>query len=143
MTPAPLWRRLAAMAYDALLLTALWMLTVALLMIISGGSLAATDRPFWLLLIEQLLLLAVTWGFFAGFWAHGGQTLGMRAWRLRLIRSDGGPVTLVTASVRMLTAFLSLAVAGLGYAWMLFDRDRLTWHDRLSKTRVVVDPKSG
>jgi uncharacterized RDD family membrane protein YckC len=141
MTIAPLWRRLAAMIYDTLLLVALWLTTVALLMMLTGGRLAAADRSLWLLVTEQLALLAVTWGFFAWFWTHGGQTLGMRAWRLRLVDQNGGPVSLAQASRRMLAALLSLATAGLGYFWMLIDRERCTWHDRLSGTRVIVVPK--
>lgn len=141
MLNAPLWRRLAAMLYDSLLLVALWMTVVALLMLLSGGRLAAEERPAWLLVAEQLALLTVTWGFFAGFWTHGGQTLGMRAWRLKLTDTTGGPVRLTNASLRMLTALLSLAVCGLGYLWVLVDREHLAWHDRLSGTRVVLLPK--
>jgi uncharacterized RDD family membrane protein YckC len=141
MTRAPLWRRLAAMIYDALLLVALWMTTVALLMMLTGGRLAAPDRPVALHLMEQLALVAVTWGFFAWFWIHGGQTLGMRAWRLRLVDKAGGPVSLATASRRLLAATLSLAACGLGYFWALIDREHCTWHDRLTGTRVVLVPK--
>lgn len=142
MTSAPLWRRLAALAYDSLLLLALWFATAALILLLSGGRLAAPYRPLWLLIVEQLALLAVTWGFFTGFWTHGGQTLGMRAWRLKLVAANGGPVTIATASCRLLAAVVSLGALGLGYWWVLIDRDRCAWHDRWSGTRVTVVPKN-
>jgi uncharacterized RDD family membrane protein YckC len=140
---APLRRRLAAMVYDSLLLAALWIAVGALLMLLSGGRLAAPDRPGWLLVVEQLVLVAVTWGFFTWFWTHGGQTLGMRAWRLRLTDRHGGRVGIVAASRRWLASLLSLGAMGLGYVWVLVDREQCTWHDRLSGTRVIVVPKTG
>ncbi len=142
MLPAPLWRRLAAMVYDALLLVALWIAVGALLMLLSGGRLAAPDRPTWLLAVEQLVLIAVTWGFFTWFWTHGGQTLGMRAWRLRLTDLQGSPGGIAAASRRWLASLLSLGAMGLGYVWVLIDREQCAWHDRLSGTRVIVVPKT-
>ena len=141
MTSAPLWRRLAAIAYDTLLLIALWFATAALLLLLSGGQLTAPDRPLWLLAAEQGALVAVTWGFFVWFWTHGGQTLGMRAWRLKLVTEYGGPVSLPAANRRLLAAVLSFGAAGLGFIWILLDRERCAWHDRLSGTRVIVLPK--
>lgn len=141
MQSAPLWRRLAAMTYDSLVLLALWILLAALLMLVSGGRLADADRPGWLLGVERIGLLITTWGFFTGFWTHGGQTVGMRAWRLKLVTTMGERVGLKAASLRLLAALLSIAPAGLGYFWALIDREGRTWHDRLSGTRVIVAPK--
>ncbi|MGB5613384.1 MAG: RDD family protein, partial [Sedimenticolaceae bacterium] len=76
--------------------------------------------------------------FFSWFWTHGGQTLGMRAWRLKLLDSEGDPVTLKLSLIRLGAALLSALPLGLGYLWVLIDRDGLAWHDRLSRTRLVV-----
>ncbi len=86
-----------------------------------------------------LLLLGLV--FFAGFWSHDGQTLGMRAWRLRVTASNGDPLSRRAAVMRYLAALVSLAALGIGFIWMLFDPDGLTWHDRWSHSRVVVVPK--
>lgn len=140
---AGLLRQLAAMAYDSLLVVALWFAVGALVLLLSGGRLSAPDRPAWLLVLFQCSLVLTTWLFFAWFWTHGGQTLGMRAWRLKLIGEHGEPVRWPQTVVRFVAAILSAAVFGLGYLWALVDPERRRWHDRLSGTRLVLVPKSG
>lgn len=140
--PAGLPRRLAALLYDSLLLAALWFVTAALVLAASRGLLSLPDRPLWLLYLLRAGLLLVTFLFWAGFWTHGGQTLGMRAWRLKLVGDTGGPISWRQAVGRFLAAFVSLAPLGLGYLWILIDPQRRAWHDRLSGTWVVVLPKN-
>ena len=86
----------------------------------------------------QLYLLGCPFVFFGWFWTHGGQTLGMRAWRLRLLDAEGGPVTWRQSLLRVAGAYLSALALGVGYLWVLFDRAGLAWHDRLSGTRLVM-----
>jgi uncharacterized RDD family membrane protein YckC len=86
--------------------------------------------------------LAISFFFYGGFWVRGGQTLGLRSWRLRLVRLDGGPITLVHAFKRFVGAILSWLCLGLGFLWVIFDRDKLAWHDRLSGTRLICLPKN-
>ncbi len=135
-----LGRRLGALLYDSLLLFGLLMLAVAALII--PYDLIATRpypqaEPLYRLLM-QLYLAAVIVGFYVYFWTQGGQTLGMRTWRLRVVRDDGGPLSLADALRRFAWATLSLLPAGLGLWWCLFDRERLAWHDRRSRTRLVL-----
>ena len=66
----------------------------------------------------------------------------MRAWRLRLQRTDGRPVTIWQALLRFMAAIPSLAFAGLGLFWMLLDRDRMAVHDRISESVVVRLPRN-
>lgn len=134
LLPAPLWRRLAAMLYDSLLIAALWMLVGGLGVALNGGE--AVGGPLF-----KSLLFLVTFGFFAFFWTRNGQTLGMMAWRLRVESHQGGGMSAFQALLRFFTAALSLACLGLGYWWMLWDRECRTWHDRYSETRVVLLPK--
>jgi len=131
-------RRLAAMFYDGLLLVALWFTVTALLLAVSGGYMASPDRPLWLLSTLRVSLLLVTFMFFAGFWTHGGQTLGMRAWRLKLISASGDPVTWKQALWRFAAAIPSIGAFGLGLIWMLLDKERCAVHDRLSGTRLIL-----
>lgn len=131
-------RRLAAMFYDGLLLVALWFMVTALLLAVSGGYMANPDRPLWLLSTLRVSLLLVTFMFFAGFWTHGGQTLGMRAWRLKLISASGDPVTWKQALWRFAAAIPSIGAFGLGLIWMLLDKERCAVHDRLSGTRLIL-----
>jgi len=131
-------RRLAAMLYDGLLLVALWFVATALLLTVSGGHLADPDRPLWLLYSLRVSLLLVALMFFAGFWTHGGQTLGMRAWRLKLVSASGNPVNWKQALWRFAAAIPSVGAFGLGLFWMLLDKERRAVHDRLSGTRLVL-----
>lgn len=136
--PPGLLRRLAALLYDGLLVVALLMLaTVPYVLLTGGGATSHVGRVLF-----QTYLLAVMFGFFSWFWLHGGQTLGMRAWRLQVIGRDGAPLRPSQALARFAWAVPSLLLFGLGLAWVLVDKDRLAWHDRLSGTRLVLLPKA-
>ncbi|MEX0729261.1 MAG: RDD family protein [Aquisalimonadaceae bacterium] len=136
-SPAGLLRRLAAMTYDVLLVVAVWMIGTAALLPLTGGE---TIEGVWRLLF-QLYVLALTFAFFALFWLHGGQTLGMKAWRIYVERADGGAMTLKDAALRFLAAIPSLLPAGVGLLWCVVDRQHQAMHDRLSRTRVVHRPR--
>lgn len=133
--PVSLWRRLAAACYDSLIVLALWFIGTALVMPLSHGAITP-EHPLAEFLY-QLYLLAIGYGFFAGFWLRDGQTLGMLAWRVKLVGSrDGGRVGFRQTLIRYLAAILSWACLGLGFWWSLFDREKKTWHDRLSGTEL-------
>ena len=128
--------RFAALLYDGLLVLGLWFVVSIIFVGLNGGESVSPNNPFL-----PSLLFVVTFWFNAHFWRRGGQTLGMRAWRLRLLNQNPGPLTFVQCFLRFVVSFASLATLGLGYLWLLFDKDRLTWHDRYSDTRVIREPK--
>jgi uncharacterized RDD family membrane protein YckC len=136
-----LWRRLAAIVYDSALVAAVMLMAMALVVvpldIIFGSESfdAATLRsnPLYL-----AYLFCVMVGFHILFWTRGGQTLGMRAWRLKVLRNDGQPLQLKDALLRYFAAILSWALFGLGFIWILLDKEGLAWHDRISNTRLVI-----
>jgi uncharacterized RDD family membrane protein YckC len=130
LTPAGLARRLAAIVYDAIVLTAILFAATVPLVLISGGAV----EQVWLL---QLYLLGVGFAFFGGFWHFGGQTIGMRAWRVRVVRSDGTRASWRDVAVRYGVALLAWGVVALGFLWSLIDVERRTWHDLASGTRLV------
>lgn len=132
--PAGLGRRLGAMIYDALLLLAIWMLVGFIGVALNGGE---ANESSWF----RGGLFLVTFGFFAYFWMHGGMTLGMQAWRLRVQTVDGQPIGIGQSVARFLVAGLSFIACGLGYWWILFDGEKRSWPDLASGTRVVVLPK--
>ncbi len=127
-----LLRRLAAMFYDGLLLTGLLFVASVPLTVLHGGAIAGGSVGF------RLYLLAIIFIYCGWQWTHGGQTLGMKAWRLRVMSDNHAPLDWRLSGLRFLAALLSTTAAGLGYVWLLFDRERLTWHDRLSGTRLVI-----
>ncbi|WP_246221594.1 RDD family protein [Marichromatium bheemlicum] len=140
-TPS-LLRRLGAIFYDGLLLVGIMMIVTGLVSIPYGLITGANYYESALALnLLRLILLAVVAAFFVYFWTHGGQTLGMRAWRLRALDDNGQPLTTATAFKRFVWAFVSLLPAGLGLLWCLFDGDKLAWHDRKSQTRLVMVAK--
>lgn len=130
-----LWRRLAAALYDGLIVLALWFIGTALVMPLSHAA-VSPDHPFAELLY-RLYILAIGYAFFAGFWMRDGQTLGMLAWRVKLVQSGNSrSVTWKQALIRYLAALLSWAALGAGFWWSLFDAEHKTWHDRLSGTEL-------
>ena len=125
------------MVYDGLLLIALWF--AAMLPVVAGTG----EHPSALARgLTQLYLFAVGFAFFGGFWTHGGQTLGLRSWRLRVEDLGGGRLRWPRALARYAAALLSWLPAGLGFVWILVDAQGRAWHDRLSATRVVWVPSS-
>jgi uncharacterized RDD family membrane protein YckC len=102
-----------------------------LAVLVRGAAIAAGSLWF------QAALLAIVIAFFCGFWTHGGQTLGMRAWRIRVVGEDGGPLSWARALSRFAAGVLALLPLGLGLWWGIFDGQRRGWHDRLTKTRVI------
>jgi uncharacterized RDD family membrane protein YckC len=129
-----LLRRLAGLVYDLLLLVAVLFIATALILPLNGGQAFGSGQ--W---AYPVYLGFVTFGFVGWFWTHGGQTLGMKAWRLRLLTVDGMAVGWGRAALRFGSALLSVACLGLGYWWMIVDPDGLAWHDRLSGTRIEFD----
>jgi uncharacterized RDD family membrane protein YckC len=133
-----LLRRLATMAYDLLLVVSVLVVAAAVFYtvfnVVSGSDRITGVARF----LFQAYLLAVIAAYYLYFWTGGRQTLGMRAWRTRLLRSDGENLTATDALRRLLVAALTLAPAGVGLFWVLFDRDGLSWYDRLSDTRPVL-----
>jgi uncharacterized RDD family membrane protein YckC len=91
--------------------------------------------------LVRLVALFTTMLFFSWFWLKNGQTLGMQAWRIKLVGFDGAQPTLKQIAIRCLGATLSAACLGLGYLWCLFDSNGRYWHDYLSGTELVLLPK--
>jgi uncharacterized RDD family membrane protein YckC len=127
-----LGRRLASALYDLLLLAALVVVATFPFLAVMGDATGGWRRS-----LLQLWVLAVAGAYFAWFWTHGGQTLPMKTWRLRLVRRDGAPVSVARAVHRYLLAALGLFALGLGFLWALVDRDRQFLHDRLAGTAIV------
>lgn len=147
--PAGLPRRFAAMFYDFLLCTALLMVITlvyqqGILRLIHGSEQLRAMADAGALDIDPVLsslLLFSLFGFFAKFWTHNGQTLGMQVWGVRVQNADGSAIDLWQALLRFVVAIGSWLCLGLGYAWILVDKRKRSWHDIYSETVVVQLPK--
>ena len=134
-----LMRRLAAIAYDLLLVGALlFLVTIPFIAVRGGEPVEIGDNQSY-----RVALVVVIYTFFAGFWTRSGRTLGMQSWGLQLETMDGHRPTLTMASLRFIAAIISCLPLGLGFLWQLWDKDRLAWHDRISGTHLVYYPKPG
>jgi uncharacterized RDD family membrane protein YckC len=133
--PAGFVRRLLAIVYDLILLLAVLYVAMGALLLITAGAANQPGSP-WL----SAYLLLVSFIFYGWFWINGGQTLGLRSWRLRVEEGDGRPLTWGVAMLRFSLGLLTCLPLGLGFLWMLLDRERRTLYDRLSGTRVVLLP---
>lgn len=127
--PASLTRQLAAMLYDSLLIFAVLFLASAIALVFNHGE--AIESNAWF----NLYLLLTVFSFYAWFWKKSGQTLGMRAWKIRIVTETGGNPGWGVCYLRLLFSLLSWLCFGLGYLWRLFKP--YTWHDRLSHTRII------
>ena len=146
---ASLIRRCAAIFYDFLLSIALLMVVTLLYkmaqMTIVGEQQLRQMSDAGALdgdpLLSTLLVMSL-FGFFAKFWTHNGQTLGMQVWGLRIQNADGSAITLWQAQLRFVVAIGSWLCLGLGFLWVLWDKDKRSWHDIYSESRVVQLPKN-
>lgn len=140
VTPAPLWRRIAALVYDVLLLLALLLIATAISTavanVLSPGLQERAPDALSHHPLHQLWLLLCWFFFYATCWLRSGQTLGMKAWRLRLIDQKMGAITLKQCSVRFFTAFF-----GLGLIVAIFHSKGFSLQDITSKTQIVLLPK--
>ena len=134
--PVGLLRRVAAACYDLLLVIALWFVAVFALLPFTHGH-AIDGSNLWF----RLYLFVLPYLYFSWFWSRGGQTVGMRAWRLCLRNSDGDAVSWPQVLLRYLAAWVGW-LSVIGVLWSLFDERKRCLQDIVSRTQVVVLPKT-
>ena len=88
-----------------------------------------------------LYLAIIGIGFYVYFWKARRQTLGMRAWKLELHNLGEGEPSILQLIIRAISATLSFCLFGIGYWWMLIDKQGSTLHDRVSRTYVSMPAK--
>jgi uncharacterized RDD family membrane protein YckC len=132
--PAGLLPRLAAGLYDGLLIAALQFGATALVNPLMPGDHVPTGASWY-----QIFLLGISFAFYAWFWTHGGQTLGMRAWRLRVVTHHGQPLSWPRATLRYIASVLSWGTV-VGLLWCVVNGRTL--HDWFSGTIVLRLPKT-
>jgi len=131
MTKPGFFRHLLAIVYDLILLIAVLFFATGLLLPFNGGEAFTHDQIFYL-----VYLLTVSFLFYGWFWTHGGQTLGLKAWEIRLLSDNLKPVTWYQALIRFMVSILSSGLFGIGFFWIFVDKNHRCWHDIVSKTRL-------
>jgi len=131
-------RRMAAVLYDTLLIgvttAIIGGILATLVSHLAGIDLHSGSRISNLLFILDLVIAFLLFGW---FWTHGGQTLGMRSWKIKVVTDDGSPFRWPHAFFRYVGALFSWMALGVGFWIAIFDPNRLTWHDRFSRTHLV------
>jgi uncharacterized RDD family membrane protein YckC len=174
LPPASIFRIIGAWVYDFLLLCSVWLLAgfvyiipAQMLVKIDSSNIDNLSTTHFSGPVFLIYMLLITWLFFAWFWTHGGQTLGLRAWSLRVQTLDGyelgwrhSLIRFTAAAVPWLVAlyffdlfkhwtfiepghrYLSFLIGFSGLLWIKFDKQQLSLQDWFSGTRIVRLPKA-
>ena len=133
---AGLFRRLFSIFYDCFLLLAILFIVSAIATALNQGkAIEPSDRLFP---VFSVIIFGLSYLYFAWFWMHGGQTLGMKTWRIKMVSSNEQGISWKTTALRFLTAMFSWGIFGAGFLWALFDKQNRCWHD-LSSHTVLLD----
>lgn len=127
------FRRIACMLYESLLLLGVLSVTFMVPHLILGMGFKLA-LPGWILMTHVFIVLGA---YFIWYWSHGGQTLAMQTWKIQLTTATGTQPSMVQLLVRYALTWPSLVYFGVGLLWAIFDRDRQFLHDRLAGTRLV------
>lgn len=135
---ASLIRRFAAMLYDALLILGIMILaSIPLSALDTGDSQSSFIVDPTLRFFYQVYLFYLVFVFYYVFWRIKGQSLGMQVWKIKTLNEDGRILTPLQCVIRFAVATPSVLLLFAGFFWALIDKDRLTWHDRASHSRVI------
>ena len=141
---AGLFRRLFAIFYDSFLLLAILFIVSAIATALNNGK--AIEPGDSLYPIFVIVIFSLSYLYFAWFWIHGGQSLGMKTWHIQLQsfhpeNNSNRPINWKIAAIRFFSATVSWSVFGLGFLWAFFDKKNRCWHDLISKT-VLLDVRN-
>jgi uncharacterized RDD family membrane protein YckC len=120
------------MIYDAVILVGL-LIAASAIALPFGDTQKIAFQDFWF----TLWLATVSFAYLGICWRYGGLTVGMRAWRVKLVSSDGRPVSWPVCLLRFLVGFASLGLFGIGILWALIDSKNRGWHDLAAHTLLV------
>lgn len=131
-SPAPLFKRLAALVYDGFIVFSFLLLMTAIALLLNGGHSLLPYQPWF-----GLSLLAITGGFVSWFWHVSGQTLGMLAWKIKMVDKNQQPLTWLRAYGRFWIA-LPATLSGISFLYCLIDKNKQSLHDKLAGTQVLA-----
>jgi uncharacterized RDD family membrane protein YckC len=137
MSNVNLKRRFMSIIYDSLLILSIMIIGTLPFIAIRYGEAVESNSNYY-----QFTLFIIIYFFLVGFWSISGRTLGMQSWGLRLETLDGYRPNIIQCSIRFFAAIVSWLPFGLGFWWQLFDKQNLTWHDRISKTKIFYYPRN-
>ena len=100
--------------------------------------LAVTSESAGLLVLVYLLLFIASFGYFTYFWStRNGQTIGQKMMNIRVVHTNGQPISIGKALLRTLGYSINGAIFALGWLWPLWDEKKQGWHDKIADTIVI------
>jgi len=120
------------MLYDAVILLGLLVLASAVALPF-GNMQKVALQDFWF----TLWLLLVCFAYLGSCWRYGGMTVGMRAWRIKLVSNNDQIVSWPRCVLRFLVGAFSVSAFGLGILWALVDKKKRGWHDLAARTLLI------
>lgn len=130
--PVSLPRRVIIMIYDSILLVAVLFFMSLPIIIPLEITIEHSYYPLYILYIYVVAFI-----FFAWSWTHGGQTLGLKTWRIKLTSDSGQHVTWKESLLRYIGSLICWLSCGIGFLWCYTNKERLAWNDIISKTRLI------
>jgi len=133
---AGFWRRVIALVYDALIVISILFLGALIgVLLVSAiwGQQALEDGLLFGNNIFRVFLLSLWFGYYAISWMKGGQTLGMKPWRMYVLDEQGQTITFKQSLLRFLSGFL-----GLGLLLMPFLGNKKALQDWASSTQTLI-----
>lgn len=130
------FRRFAAIIYDSILLCSVFFFATFILISSFGEGEIESGNYLY-----NIFLIFIAYLYYSWHWIGGRQTLGMRSWGINIISESNAKLNWKQASLRYIASLLSLALFGLGFFWALIDKNKLALHDRLSKTKLLIEEK--
>jgi uncharacterized RDD family membrane protein YckC len=127
-------RRLTVIFYDTLLLLPVFFVATLGLMPFLDTNTIDSGNTFY-----KIFLILLAYLYFVWQWTHSGQTLGMRAWHVRLTGTGTIQIDWSRATIRFVTAILSWMILGLGFIWSVIDKNKMTLHDHITQTVLIID----
>ncbi|MGE4349891.1 MAG: RDD family protein [Candidatus Berkiella sp.] len=130
--PASVFRRLAALVYDAFIVFSLAILATAFALILNEGQSFQNVQYLFLSYLFIVIASFLTW-----FWQRSGQTLGMLSWKIKVVQANLKPLTWKKAWLRLLVAIPLSLLFGITWLWCFFDKQKQSLHDRICGTQVL------
>ena len=129
--PASLFKRLLAIFYDLVLLATMFLLASAIAIVFNEHKALETGNfimPLWLIFVTSL--------YYCISWKSSGQTLGLKAWGLKLVKLDGSDFTWLEVITRFFISLILFCTI-VGFLWLLFNKNRLTIYDIVTKSKII------
>jgi len=129
---AGILRRVLAIIYDLIIFLSLIMVFTLIVVILRSGREVPYSATWF-----TLVIIILHFCFFMWFWINGGQTLGMRAWKIKVVNKEGKPIDFSSALRRYLSSFSIFLPPGFCFIWSFIDKENIFLNDRLSQTIII------